>query len=542
MSRPVLMTVDDDPGVSRAVARDLRRKYGSEFRVVRAESGPDALDALKELTLRGEPTAAILADYRMPGMNGVEFLEKAMDIAPRARRALLTAYADTDAAIRAINVVDVDHYLLKPWEPPEEKLYPVVDALIETWRSVGDRSVEETKVLGHRWSAESFAARDFLARNAVPYRWYNIEEPDGARLLEAAGATADDVPVLVPPDGTVLKSPSEAEIAAAVGPHHHPHHRLLRPHRDRRRSGRAGQRGLRGVGGVADRARRAAGHRWPGRAELPHRELPRLPGRGLRRPAHRPGPPAGGEVRHGGAHRARRRRSGGPRLGPRREVRRRVGDRRAQRRPRDRRVLPRAGGSGRRRPDRPRRLLRLGVHRGPHLPGPRRLHRRRRELRRPGRGVLLPAREVRHAAGARAVARGVDVVLPDQAARGDRQRLRAHPHRGRRGHGRGAPAAARPAQQRDGRAGDRRLRPDVHLHRRRTAHGVARRGRRPRQPRLRPHRAGPDDRGQAARRLAARPRARTTWSRASPACSWPATSAPTPSSGSRRPSARAPWP
>ena len=217
MSRPVLMTVDDDPGVSRAVARDLRRKYGSEFRVVRAESGPDALDALKELTLRGEPTAAILADYRMPGMNGVEFLEKAMDIVPRARRALLTAYADTDAAIRAINVVDVDHYLLKPWEPPDEKLYPVVDALIETWRSVGDRSVEETKVLGHRWSAESFAARDFLARNAVPYRWYNIEEPDGARLLEAAGATAVDVPVLVPPDGTVLKSPSEAEIAAAVG-------------------------------------------------------------------------------------------------------------------------------------------------------------------------------------------------------------------------------------------------------------------------------------------------------------------------------------
>jgi thioredoxin reductase (NADPH) len=153
----------------------------------------------------------------MPGMNGVEFLEQAMDIVPRARRALLTAYADTDAAIRAINVVDVDHYLLKPWEPPDEKLYPVVDALIETWRAVGDRSVEETKVLGHRWSAESFAARDFLARNAVPYRWYNIEEPDGARLLEAAGATADDVPVLVPPDGTVLKSPSEAEIAAAVG-------------------------------------------------------------------------------------------------------------------------------------------------------------------------------------------------------------------------------------------------------------------------------------------------------------------------------------
>jgi thioredoxin reductase (NADPH) len=217
MSRPVLMTVDDDPGVSRAVARDLRRRYGNDFRVVRAESGPDALDALRELTLRGEPTAAILADYRMPGMNGVEFLEQAMDIAPRARRALLTAYADTDAAIRAINVVDVDHYLLKPWEPPDEKLYPVVDALIETWRSIGDRSVQETKVLGHRWSAESFAARDFLARNSVPYRWYNIEEPEGARLLAAAGATTDDVPVVVTPEGTALKAPTETEIATAVG-------------------------------------------------------------------------------------------------------------------------------------------------------------------------------------------------------------------------------------------------------------------------------------------------------------------------------------
>ena len=217
MSRPVLMTVDDDPGVSRAVARDLRRQYGGEFRIVRAESGSDALEALRELALRGEPVAAILADYRMPAMNGIEFLEQAMDVVPRARRALLTAYADTDAAIRAINVVDVDHYLLKPWEPPDEKLYPVVDALIETWRSVGDRSVEETKVLGHRWSAESFAARDFLARNSVPYRWYNIEEPDGARLLAAAGATADDVPVVITPDGTALLSPSETDIAAAVG-------------------------------------------------------------------------------------------------------------------------------------------------------------------------------------------------------------------------------------------------------------------------------------------------------------------------------------
>jgi thioredoxin reductase (NADPH) len=217
MPKPVLMTVDDDPGVSRSVARDLRRRYGQDHRIVRAESGADALDALRELVLRGEPVAAILADYRMPNMNGIEFLEQAMDIAPHARRALLTAYADTDAAIQAINVVDIDHYLLKPWDPPEEKLYPVVDALIETWRAVAVRPVEDIRIVGHRWSAECFTARDFLARNAVPYRWYNVDEPEGQRLLDAAGATAEDVPLVITTDGTALRSPSESEIATAVG-------------------------------------------------------------------------------------------------------------------------------------------------------------------------------------------------------------------------------------------------------------------------------------------------------------------------------------
>ncbi|HZG91586.1 MAG TPA: FAD-dependent oxidoreductase [Pseudonocardia sp.] len=211
------MTVDDDPGVSRSVARDLRRRYGQDYRIVRAESGADALEALRELTLRGEPVAAILADYRMPGMNGIEFLEQAMDVAPHARRALLTAYADTDAAIQAINVVDVDHYLLKPWDPPEEKLYPVIDALVETWRAVGVRPIDEIRVIGHRWSAQCFTARDFLARNQVPYRYLSTDDPEGARLLDAAGATADDVPVIITPDGTALRSPSEAEIAAVVG-------------------------------------------------------------------------------------------------------------------------------------------------------------------------------------------------------------------------------------------------------------------------------------------------------------------------------------
>ena len=217
MTKPVLMTVDDDPGVSRSVARDLRRRYGQDYRVVRAESGAEALEALRELTLRGEPVAAILADYRMPEMNGIEFLEQAMDVAPHARRALLTAYADTDAAIQAINLVDVDHYLLKPWDPPEEKLYPVIDALVETWRAVGVRPVEEVRVVGHRWSAECFAARDFLARNSVPYLYYSIDEPEGARLLEAAGASPEDVPLVITTDGTALRAPSDAEIASACG-------------------------------------------------------------------------------------------------------------------------------------------------------------------------------------------------------------------------------------------------------------------------------------------------------------------------------------
>jgi thioredoxin reductase (NADPH) len=217
--RAAILTVDDDPSVSRAVARDLRRQYGGTHRIVRAESGAQALEALREMKLRGDLVAVILADYRMPNMSGIEFLEQAMDLYPSARRVLLTAYADTNAAIEAINVVDLDHYLLKPWDPPEEKLYPVLDGLLEAWAQTDHRPTPETKVVGHRWSARSSEVREFLARNQVPYRFYHSDEPEGSRLLAAANTDDRQLPVVITEDGTPLIAPSDSELAARVGLH-----------------------------------------------------------------------------------------------------------------------------------------------------------------------------------------------------------------------------------------------------------------------------------------------------------------------------------
>ena len=414
-ARTAILTVDDDPDVSRAVARDLRRRYGSQYRIVRAESGQSALDALHELKLRGDQVAVILADYRMPQMNGVEFLERAMDVYPGARRILLTAYADTSAAIDAINVVDLDHYLLKPWDPPEEKLYPVVDTLLETWRASDHRVVPEIKVIGHRWSARSSEVREFLARNQVPYRWFASDEPEGKRLLEAANEDGLTLPVVITLEHDVLVAPSDAELAAPRGPGHHTIGRLLRPHRHRRRPGRPRRGRLRGVRGPADRAGGAHRDRRAGRPELPDRELPGLPGRGVRRAAHHARPSPGRQVRRGGAHHPRGDRPGDQRLGPDRPLLRRVRAGRAQRNPVHRCRVPPADRAGPRAADRVRRLLRLLADRGGRVRRQRRLHRGRRQLRRAGRGLPGPRRPVGDDPGARPVPDQVHVPLPHRA-------------------------------------------------------------------------------------------------------------------------------
>lgn len=218
MTKPVILTVDDDPDVLRAVARDLRQHYGEHYRIVRADSGQSALDTLTELRQRGEAIALVLADQRMPGMSGVELLEAVQTHFADTRRALLTAYADTDAAIAAINSANVHHYLLKPWDPPEDNLYPVLDDLLHDWRTVFVPPFIGVRVVGHRWSPDAHTIKDFLARNHVPYRYLDVErEPDA--VAEFAGAGIDDaqLPLVILPDGDRLPRPTTAVLAERVG-------------------------------------------------------------------------------------------------------------------------------------------------------------------------------------------------------------------------------------------------------------------------------------------------------------------------------------
>lgn len=217
--RPIVLTVDDDPGVVRAVARDLRRRYGRTHRIVRADSGAEALTVLAELAVRNQPVAVVVADHRMPGMTGVEFLERAMDLVPDAKRVLLTAYADTDAAIRAINDVDLDRYLLKPWDPPEERLYPVLDELLEDWALTVRPPAAGLSVVGHQWSASTGELKEFLTRNGVPYRYVDVRSAEGHRLLGIAGVqeTPDTLPVAYLPDGGWLTAARPRALAERLG-------------------------------------------------------------------------------------------------------------------------------------------------------------------------------------------------------------------------------------------------------------------------------------------------------------------------------------
>lgn len=218
MTRATILAVDDDPMVLRAITRDLRTRYGADYRVMRAASGAEALTVLTELALRLRPVALVVTDQRMPGMTGIDLLVRAREHAPDARFVLLTAYADTDVAIRAINDIGLDHYLVKPWDPPAERLYPVLDDLLDGWQRAHPQETGDVRVVGYRWSDRSHELKTFLTRNYVPYRWLDVERDDeGRRLHDLAAAGPDELPLVFVPDREALRSPSTLALAGALG-------------------------------------------------------------------------------------------------------------------------------------------------------------------------------------------------------------------------------------------------------------------------------------------------------------------------------------
>ena len=221
-TRPTIVCVDDDIPVLRAIERDLRTRYAKDYRIVAASAGAEALDAVRELTLRGDPVAVFVVDQRMPNMTGIEFLAQAIDLQPDARRVLLTAYADTDVAIRAINEIRLDQYLLKPWDPPEDKLYPILDELLADWSANYRPPFSGLRLVAGRWAARGHQIRDYLTRNQVPYQWLDpVADPEGRRVALGAGMAESDidpaVPLIILEDGTLLSDPTTREIAEKVG-------------------------------------------------------------------------------------------------------------------------------------------------------------------------------------------------------------------------------------------------------------------------------------------------------------------------------------
>ncbi len=218
MNKPVLLVVDDDPQVLAAVRRDLRSRYREQYTVVSAGSGPEALETAKELKSRGDALAMVISDQRMPGMLGNEVLARTREVYPLARRVLLTAYSDIQAAIRAINEAHLDHYLSKPWDPPEDRLFPVVDDLLDAWQAESLPEATGLRLVGHQWATRSHDVKDFLASNLIPYRWLDVErDPEAKVLLEAAGLSSEALPALFFEDGGVLTNPPSRQIAERLG-------------------------------------------------------------------------------------------------------------------------------------------------------------------------------------------------------------------------------------------------------------------------------------------------------------------------------------
>ena len=218
MKNPIILAIDDDAEVLRTISQDIRREYGENYRVVRVNSGLQALEVTREAKLTNDVIALFLADQRMPGMSGVEFLEEAKELFPAAKRALLTAYADTDAAIKAINDVRLDYYLMKPWDPPEDRLYPVLSDLLEDWSAAYRPPFEGIRIVGHRWSLDSHEMRDFLARNQVPFQWLDMTaDPEAEALLTLTNTKLSDLPVVILEDGSVLSKPTFQDVAERIG-------------------------------------------------------------------------------------------------------------------------------------------------------------------------------------------------------------------------------------------------------------------------------------------------------------------------------------
>jgi thioredoxin reductase (NADPH) len=401
VAKPAILAVDDDPAVLQAITRDLRRQYGSEYQVLRAPSGAEALKVLAELELRERPVALIASDQRMPAMTGVEFLGTARSHAPEAKLVLVTAYADIEVAIEAINDLGLDYYLMKPWDPPTERLYPVLDDLLSDWRRAHVDELGGVRVVGHRWSERSNEIKTFLARNHVPYRWLDVErDAEALRIADLANAEPADLPLVFVPDGDTLRGPSLIDLADALGLRT----RAEQPLYDLCIVG----------GGPAGLAAAVYGASEGLQTVVVEREAPGGQAGQSSLIENYLGCPSG----VAGFDLAQRALGQARRFGAELVVAREVESFRERGPVRAVCLTGAPRRAGARRVHGARRLLRRVGEPGQHLSRPRRLHRGRRELGRAGRAGPRPLRATRRAARALGLIGEVDVSLPRRADRG----------------------------------------------------------------------------------------------------------------------------